>query len=213
MVKHAAGLPPALAHRQLRLLRPRDARHVYTSNPSAELARLTERGLLHRVASGYYVIVPAERVADPSWRPSLAATAWAIAASDYGIGDVALSGTSAARHHGLIPRELAVAFVSVPRQRPALSLLGGEARFVRRDVAALDVERWDSELGSGWVTTLEQTALDLVGRPERWTLSARDLEEAMAAAAPRIDLELLSQLAAAQKKRPAAARLIERLAR
>ena len=126
MAKHAAGFPAALASRPIRLLRPRDAADVYAANPSVELARLAERGLLQRVAPGYYVVVPADRVDDAHWRPPLVATAWAIAATDYGVDAVAVCGPSAARYHGLIPRELAVAFVAVPKQRPRLALLGGD---------------------------------------------------------------------------------------
>jgi predicted transcriptional regulator of viral defense system len=212
VAKHAVGVPAALTSRPLRLLRPRDATDVYASNPSAEFARLADRGLLQRVASGYYVVVPADRVGDPRWRPPLVATAWAIAAADYGVDATAVCGPSAARHHGLIPRELAVAFVAVPKQRPKLALLGGEARFVRRDVERLDVERWNSGLGEGWVSTLEQTALDLATRRYRWMLPERELDDAIAAAAPRLDRALVAELGQTQRQSAAAARLLAQLA-
>jgi hypothetical protein len=138
------------------------------------------------------------------------ATAWAIAAADYGVDATAVCGPSAARHHGLIPRELAVAFVAVPKQRPKLALLGGEARFLRREVTRLDVERWNSGLGEGWVTTLEQTALDLATRRHRWMLPEGELDEAIAAAAPRLDRALVSELGRAQRHRAAAERLLAR---
>jgi predicted transcriptional regulator of viral defense system len=208
VTKHAAGLPATLASRPIRVLRPRDATDVYAANPSAEFARLAERGLLRRVASGYYVVVPADRVGDPRWRPPLVATAWAIAAADYGVDAVAVCGPSAARYHGLIPRELAVAFVAVPKQRPKLALLGGEAHFVRRDAKRLDVERWNSGLGEGWVTTLEQTALDLAARRYRWRLPESEINEAITAAAPRLDRALVTELGQTQGQRAAAERLV-----
>jgi predicted transcriptional regulator of viral defense system len=211
VAQHAAGIPAALASRPIRVLRPRDAIDVYPANPSAEFARLADRGLLQRLASGYYVVVPADRVGDTRWRPPLVAAAWAIAAADYGVDAVAVCGPSAARYHGLIPRELAVAFVAVPKQRPKLTLLGGGARFVRRDVERLDVERWDSGLGAGWVTTLEQTALDLAARRYRWVLPEQELDEAIAAAAPRLDRALLAELGHAQRQRAAAARVLVRV--
>src|SRR5262245_40865059 len=207
MVRHAAGLPPALSNRPLRLLRPRDAGDVYASNPTVEFARLAERGLLHRVASGYYVIVPADRIGDPSWRPPLIDTAWAIAAADYGVDAVAAVGPSAARYHGLIPRELAVAFVAAPKQRPKLILLSGTAHYLRRDVKPLDLERWTSQLGQGWVTSLEQTALDLATHRFNWTLPASELDDALDAAMPRLNRELVRELGAAQRRQAAAHRL------
>jgi predicted transcriptional regulator of viral defense system len=210
--RHASGLPDTLLRRPVGLLRPRDARDVYRSNPAAELARLQARGLLRRVATGYYVVVPPEHVGDPHWRPALAATAWAIAAVDYGVDAVAVCGPSAARHHGLIPRELAAAFVAVPKQRPALNLLGGQARYVRRAVDRLDVERWSSELGQGWVTTIEQTALDLQAHRSDWMLADSDLEDVLTTAAARIDIDLLGELAASQRLVRTAERVLSRRA-
>ena len=208
MATHAAGLPALLAGRPVRVVRPRDAHDVYGANPSVELSRLAGHGLLRRVASGYYVIVPADRAGDPLWRPPLVATAWAIGAADYGVDAVAVCGPSAARYHGLIPRELAAAFIAVPKQRPTLGLLGGEAHFMRRDVTRLDVERWDSGLGHGWISTLEQTALDLAARRYRWMLPEAEIDEAISAAVPRLDRELVAQLGQAQRQRTAAARVL-----
>ncbi|MDZ4828307.1 MAG: type IV toxin-antitoxin system AbiEi family antitoxin [Actinomycetota bacterium] len=206
----AAGVPPALLRRPIRLLRPRDALDVY-ADPRHEFARLHRLGLLQRVATGYFVIVAPDRIGDPNWRPPLVATAWAVAAIDYGVDAVAVCGPSAARHHGLIPRELATAFVAVPKQRPRLKLAGGEACYVRRDVTRLDLERWAGDLGAGWVTTLEQTVLDLATRPNRWELPDSDLHDAVRAARPRLQDDLLEQLAHEQRKVSVLAR-IEQLA-
>ncbi|WP_390624230.1 type IV toxin-antitoxin system AbiEi family antitoxin [Fodinicola feengrottensis] len=77
-------------------------------------------------------------------------------------------GISAARVHGALPRALNVAVVAVERHRNTLQLTDRKAAvlFVRRAVARLDVQRHQTELGQGWVTTVEQTLLDLIARPE-----------------------------------------------
>ena len=54
--------------------------------------------------------------------------------------------------------------VAVPKQRPVLATEIGEIGFAKRDVTRLDVERVRTELVSGWVTTVEQTLLDIAGR-------------------------------------------------
>ena len=84
----AVGLPPALARRANRVLRPRDAVDVY-AHPRAEFARLVAIGALKRIATGYAVIVPAHRLGDERWKPELAAVALGIAQADYGSENVA----------------------------------------------------------------------------------------------------------------------------
>ncbi|MPY86082.1 MAG: hypothetical protein GEV00_23225, partial [Actinophytocola sp.] len=117
------------------------------------------------------------------WFPTPHATALGIGQADYGVADVALMGVSAARVHGAIPRAIAVAAVAVPKKRPALTSDGARLVFVRRDVSRLDVERTTTELGDGWVTTVEQTLLDLAARPELGGLARADIEEAIRALA------------------------------
>ncbi|HWM73707.1 MAG TPA: type IV toxin-antitoxin system AbiEi family antitoxin domain-containing protein, partial [Nocardioides sp.] len=56
-VARASGLPAQLARRPFGVLRPVDAVGVY-ANPSKDLARLADRGLLHKLATGYYAVVP-----------------------------------------------------------------------------------------------------------------------------------------------------------
>lgn len=208
-VRHAAGVPETLWQRSVRVVRPRDANDLY-KDPTKQFARLARRGLLLRLAPGYFALVPPERVgSQPPWTPPLTEAGWAIAAADYGIDAVAICGSSAARHHGLVPRALAVAYVAIPKQRPRLHIDDGEVRYTMRDVAALDVERIRMQLGDGWVTTLEQTALDLVARPDRWGLTPEDLEQAVGATRSRLDLQLVAELAGRQHRPSALARLLE----
>jgi hypothetical protein len=152
-------------------------------------------------------LTPQGRLGDTSWRPDLNAAALGIAQADYGLDASALMGVSAARHHGAIPRALAVAVVAVPRQRPALNSEIGTVYYSRRDCGRLDLERVDTELGSGWITTIEQTALDLAARPDQASLPTAEIDQALRSLALRADPALLAELAAAQH-RPAALRRV-----
>src|SRR4051794_15540475 len=145
MAQHAVGLPPAIALRPNKVLRPKDAAGVY-AHPRPELTRLANAHLLRRVATGYYAVVPQHRAGDAAWRPEIEAAALGIAVADYGTDAVALTAVSAARYHGAIPRALAVATVAVPKQRPVLRTEFGLVVFVKRDVRRLDVEKIDTEL-------------------------------------------------------------------
>lgn len=208
MKKRVAGqVPPELFRRPFRVLRPQDANDVYVQ-PHVEFARLARRGGLHRLATGYYAITPPDRIG-AFWRPELEAVAFGIAASDYGMREVALMGLSAARRHGAVPRALAVAVVAVPKQRPVLHLADRDARivFVPRNVTRLDVQRTDTELGSGWVTNIEQTVLDLAARPDQGGLPDA-AAEALVALLPRADQQLLAELADAQHRAPTLRRLL-----
>jgi predicted transcriptional regulator of viral defense system len=211
MARTSLGVPPQLARRANRVFRPRDAEAIY-AHPRTELARLARLGALRRLATGYYALVPQERLGDLRWTPSLEAAALGLAQADYGTSDVALMGVSAARHHGAIPRALAVAVVAVPKQRPALQGEIGRVVFVKRDVRRLDVERIDTQLASGWVTTVEQTLLDLADRPTLGDLTDADVTEAVRALATRADWNLVSQLAQDQHK-PTALRVAARLSK
>lgn len=210
MARSAVGVPPQLARRGQRVFRPRDLSDVY-AHPRAEVARLARSGVVRHVATGYYALAPLHRLADPSWVPDLNAVALGIGQADYGPEDVALMGVSAARIHGAIPRRLAVAVVAVPKQRPPLRTQGARVVFVERDVSRLDVERTDTELGRGWLTTIEQTALDLAARPTLGGIEEPDAHEAVRALALRADWATLESLAAAQH-RPAALNVIKAVA-
>lgn len=202
MARPSVGVPPELARRSPSVFRPRDLSAIYV-HPRGEISRLVRRGVVRRLATGYYTMVPQHRWGDATWFPAPHATALGIGQADYGTADVALMSVSAARVHGAIPRAVASAVVAVPKQRPALTGGGARLVFVRRDISRLDVERTTTELGDGWVTTVEQTMLDLAARPELGGLTRADIEEAIRALTARADWSLLRTLAE-QQHRPAA---------
>lgn len=190
-----------LATRPSRVVRPRDIREA-GSNPAAELARLHDRGLVRRLVHGYYAAVPPEWMGVPSWRPAIEAVALGIAVADYGPDEVALMGPSAARLHGAWPRAIALGVVAAPHQRPRLSTPFGQVLFHKRSVADLDVERVDTALAGGYLTTVEQTILDLP-RWSNWGVTPEAIEDAIRAMSGRADWEVLTRLAAQQRRRPA----------
>ena len=157
-------MTPTLASLKRGVLRPRDAAGIYTQ-PSLQFRRLEMDGVLLKVAHGYYAHIP-ESSRGTNWRPEIEALALGIAQADYGKHEVALMHISAARLHGAIPRALAVAVLAVPKQRPNLETTCGRIIFVRRDVDSLKKIRVETELATGWCTSLEQTVLDLARRPD-----------------------------------------------
>jgi hypothetical protein len=197
----ASRVPPELLRRG-RVLRPVDAENVY-SNPRAEFARLERAGALRRLAAGLFAAVPDDRVGK-NWQPSLEAVALGVAGTGGHTADSALMGISAARIHGAIARALNVAVVAVERHRRALQLTDRKAtvHFIRRDVARLDVQRHRTELGQGWITTVEQTLLDLIARPDLGDVPDA-ANEAISALIPRADIALLRDLATRQRRRRA----------
>ncbi|MGS2806149.1 type IV toxin-antitoxin system AbiEi family antitoxin domain-containing protein [Nocardia sp. MW-W600-9] len=192
-------LPSELWRAPLRTLRPQDLADIY-AQPRPEIARLVDRGVLHRVAHGYYVIVPPDHIGG-TWLPGLEAAAAGIASSIYGPSRAILMGVSAARMLGALPRALATAVVAVPRQhRPiALTDRAAQVRFVRRDTDALDAERAETPLGPVLVTTPEQTVLDLARRPELGN-AEREVLPAIKTLYRRSDPARLEQLAREQHR-------------
>ena len=93
------------------VFRPRDA--GFWSNAPKELSRLAAAGAVATPLHGYYVVVPAGRVGDRSWRPTIEGFALALALRVSDADGVALMGVSAARLHGALPRALATAVVAV----------------------------------------------------------------------------------------------------
>jgi predicted transcriptional regulator of viral defense system len=194
------AVPRELAAMPMRTLRPRDAAGIYTQ-PRGEMRRLERRGAVHRLAHGYYVVMPQE-YAGTEWMPTLEAAAAGIATADFGLANAILMGVSAARMHGAIPRAIGTAVVAVPAQRTAIRLTDRAAtvRFVKRDTARLDAERMSTELGPTLVTTPEQTVLDLARRPDLGD-AEDEVRDAVRILIARADANLLDELAAAQRAR------------
>jgi hypothetical protein len=76
--------------------------------------------------------------------------------------------------HGAFEPSPGVGIVATTRNRTTLRFADRNATvsFVRRDPRRLKIERYSSQLGAGWMTTVEQTLLDrapypqLSGRPD-----------------------------------------------
>src|SRR5450756_1762068 len=115
--------------------------------------RLERLGLLHKVAVGYYVVVPQERIGT-DWRPTIEATAAGVATAALGAGRAVLMGVSAARVHNVLPRALGIAIVAVPGDRRDIVLRDrdGLVHFVERDTDVLDAELMTTDLGQCLVT-------------------------------------------------------------
>lgn len=196
--RHSTPIPSELAGYPLRTLRTRDAAVSY-AHPRAEVARLAKRGLLHRVANGYYVVVPADMVGR-DWIPNLEAAAAGIASATCGASNAVVMGISAARLHGAIPRALATAVVAIPKQHRPISLTDRTAtiHFVKRSTSDLDAERIDTPLGPALVTSPEQTILDLAHRPRLGDAEV-EIPSAVAALHRNSDDERLRTLAVEQR--------------
>lgn len=180
------------------------------AHPRQEARALERRGVLHRLAHGFYCAVPPEH--DPAvWRPSTEAAAAGIATALYGDRVPVLTGLSAARMHRVLPRAIAAGFVAVPGSRRPLQFADrpGVVRFVARDVVRLDAELVVTDLGSALATTPEQTVLDLAhadpGGEDADTVAAID------ALWPRCDGDVLEQIAGTQRMRATLLRLREQV--
>ncbi|MDQ1305306.1 MAG: hypothetical protein QG671_1137 [Actinomycetota bacterium] len=206
--RHAVGLAPKLLRRPVRVLNTADAAEVF-AHPRPQLARLVAAGVLHRLAGGFYAVVPQEFTGVP-WRPGLEAAAGGVAAVVFGSDNAVVMGLSAARLHGVVPRAVASGLVAVPRQHRPIRLLDRDARvvFVARDVARLDAEMVDTELGRLLVTGAEQTALDLARRPDLGS-AADQVREAAQVLWSRCDPLTVDRIAGEQRLRSAARRLRE----
>ena len=83
----------------------------------------------------------------------------------------------------------------------------GGVVFVLRDVTGLAVQRVDTELAQGWVTTPAQTALDHADRPGLGGVDAAEVLAAIRQLAGEAEAGEVADLAAAQRKRAAHRRL------
>lgn len=197
----------------LRDIAGRDNRIVRASDFPAkaagtQLRRLAASGGLLRVAKGYYALVPeANRGPGSRWTPSVEGVALGIAVADYGVGQVALLGPSAARLHGCYPRALAAAVVAVPSQRPEKITVVGTIKFVPRDVSTLDLVRASTELAVGWMTSVEQTLLDLSDDWPRWPVTKTARDEMMQLLGKRASLSVLGEVAATSRGKAAMERV------
>ncbi|MDX3658557.1 type IV toxin-antitoxin system AbiEi family antitoxin [Streptomyces sp. ID05-26A] len=207
-MKDRVTIPTKLARRANKVLRPRDAADVY-AHPRSEFERLLEQAVLCYISTGYYALAPMDRLGDPRWRPDLAAAALGVAQADYGRDAVALMSITAARRHGALPRAIGTAVVAVPKQRPVLHTRMGDVVFVKRDVGRLDLQQVETELTAGWMTTPEQTALDIAARPKLGGVGAADVEEILRALTRRIDWAVTEELARDQHRPAALARVKE----
>jgi predicted transcriptional regulator of viral defense system len=197
MTVHATGLPAELGQAPLRTVRARDV-SAY-AHPRTQLARLAQRGVLHRLADGFYVAVPQDRVGEP-WLPTLEGAAAGIAAAEFGERGYALMGLSAARLHRVLPRALAAAYVAAPRRRQEMRVTDREAtiRFLPRDLNLLHAELLRTDLGECLVTTPEQTVLDLA-HLRRDPAVEDDVRSTIRALLPRCDDGNLEEIAATQR--------------
>ena len=195
------GIPVELAQAPMRTVRARDVTVYAHARP--QLARLENAGLLHRLANGYFAVVPQERV---GWL--IEAAAAGIAAADFGARGFALMGISAARMHHVTPRAVGVAVVAAPRRRKTIELTDRRAavRFLVRDLDVMDLELMETDLGRCLVTTPEQTLLDLSHRAGQRGLT-EDVAAAMRALAPLCDPEELAVIAGRQRLGRALGRL------
>jgi hypothetical protein len=207
-LRRDVAAPSVLWSGPSRVLRTRDLGRRY-SRPAEEARRLAASGVLRKVAHGYWLVPPVERVHDPHWRPEVEALALALAVADYGADAVALMGTSAARALGALPRAVSAGVVAVPRQRRELTTPYGTIRFVTRHVGRLQLTRARTELTDGYMTDVEQTLLDLEHRRELGGVEPADVDDAVAALSARADWDVLRELAAAQRLGATARRVMD----
>lgn len=204
--KRRTGLPVEFAQAPMRTVRTADGAGVY-AHPGTQMVRLERLGLLHKVAVGYYVVVPQERIGT-DWRPTIEATAAGVATAALGAGRPVLMGVSAARLHNVVPRALGMAIVAVPDDRRDIVLRDrdGLVHFVERNTEVLDAELMTTDLGQCLVTTPEQTVLDLAHRPNLGHV-VDEARAAIVALLPRCDDATLERLAGEQRLRAALARV------
>lgn len=205
MVNEELTFRQLAARAPLRTVRAKDLAQVY-AHPGQAARALERRGLLHRLAHGFYCAVPAEH--DPAlWRPTIEAAAAGIASATYGDRVPVLTGLTAARVHRALPRAIGIAFAAVPAQRRPLQLVDREGRihFVTRAVADLDAVLVTTDLGPALATTPEQTVLDLARADPRG--QDADAQEAIDALWPECDKGVLAEIAGRQRMRATLARL------
>lgn len=191
------GLPTAIAQAPLRTVRPAQLSAIY-ANPSKELLRLYRQQLVYRLGCGAYIGIPDAQVGI-AWQPSTVEAAMAYAASVFGEDVPILAGIGAARWWGLIPREMGICPILVPRQHRNVMLTGGiQVCFSISRYHLQDTELVTCQLGQFRVQTREQTLLDLVSRPE-WGQAPSEAINAAKALLGRANTQKVAKLARDQK--------------
>ena len=194
-----------LGNQQLRVIRP-DA--IDLKRADSELRRLADAGHLLQLSKGFYTLVPENRRRKPvTWRPTIEGAALGMAAALYGPDAVALVGPSAARAHRCYPRALGAAYVTVPQKLRTRETAVGSVSFVNRAIDKMDTVRVDTDLGSGWATSIENSALDLCRNRPDWKISEATRSEMINQLAKRIDWELIEDLAVSLRAVKTLARL------
>lgn len=195
----------------MKTVRAQDLAKAY-AYPEKSLRDLERRGIVHRIAHGYYCLVPAE--AQPStWMPDLEAAAAGVALAIWGEDIPVLMGLSAARMHGALPRALGTAIVAVPTQHRPIGLRDREAtiHFAVRNVDALDAVRVQTELGPALATTPAQTALDLAREPR--ILQMPDLRSTLRSVLALTSVDEVTEVSATQGRMKAALDRVMKIAR
>lgn len=198
-----------LARQQLAVAQPSAFDLV---RPDTELRRLADSGTVLLLAKGLYALVPEhQRTPSTTWLPTIEGAALGIAAAFYEPDAVALVGPSAVRAHRCYQRALGAAYVATPRQRRSRTTIIGTITFVQRDIHKLDTVRVETDLGPGWATSVEQTALDLTRDRPAWNITEATCSEMVNRLADRIDWELIEEIAAETRSVATLARLHRQL--
>lgn len=154
---------------------------------------------------------PREELGNPSWRPPIEELALGLGITDHGEDAVVLMGLSAARLHGVVPRAHAVGWLAVEvSRRPLDAGRYGMVTFITRTVQALDTVRVRTELADGWMTSVEQTIIDLARHPRYG--GGQDLADtAIRALWSKAAVPLVDELAQSQRGTAAIGRAVDRL--
>jgi hypothetical protein len=88
----------------------------------------------------------------------------------------------------------------------------GTVQFVLRDVSKLDLARASTELVDGWMTSVEETLLDLAGDWPRWPVGEATRADMSRALASRASRELLIERGAQPRRGAKLTRALELLA-
>ena len=70
---------------------------------------------------------------------------------------------------------------------------------MERDIKKMDTVRIETDLGPGWATSVEQTALDLSRNRPAWNITNETRTEMIRLLADRIDWDLIDEIAEATR--------------